>query len=263
MSLFYYRAWAGVESRGPGSVSINLREDTGLYYTRWGYCALLGITMAAGIILNLVYLAGYWAFPRAMLEVPHVAIVSLALRDLLVCVLVVPAALDWLVAGLTSWPGGEMWCKTAVFVDYYLTTLHPLLILMLCVVLYTRKLPPKMTPPSPAPIVNTRFVELSTQYERHLDNIFHYSRMSQRSGYTHRTGQSGRPHQSSRAPSVAASVMSSSRHDGSFRKGFAKREGSVNGSYAGSVTGRQQLHPNSRDRRISQSSQMSHTNSYR
>ena len=161
MSLFYYRAWAGVESRGPGSVSIILREDTGLYYTRWGYCALLGITMAAGIILNLVYLAGYWAFPRAMLEVPHVAIVSLALRDLLVCVLVVPAALDWLVAGLTSWPGGEMWCKTAVFVDYYLTTLHPLLILMLCVVLYTRKLPPKMTPPSPAPIVNTRFVELS------------------------------------------------------------------------------------------------------
>ena len=90
--------------------------------------------------------------------------------------------------------------------------------------------------------------------------------MSQRSGYTHRTGQSSRlpvPHQSSRAPSVAGSVQSNSRHDGSFRKGFAKREGSVNGSYAGSVTGRQQLHPNSRDRRISQSSQMSHNNSYR
>ena len=157
MSLFYYRAWAGVESRGPGSVSTFLREDNALYYTRWGYCALLGVTMAAGIILNLVYLAGYWAFPRAMLEVPHVAIVSLALRDILVCLLVVPAALDWLVAGLTSWPGGEMWCKTAVFLDYYLTSLHPLLILMLCVILYTRKLPPKMTPPSPAPIVNTRY----------------------------------------------------------------------------------------------------------
>ena len=164
MSLFYYRAWAGVESRGPGSVSIILREDNALYYTRWGYCALLGVTMTAGIILNLIYLAGYWAFPRAMLEVPHVAIVSLALRDLLVCVLVVPAALDWLVAGLTSWPGGEIWCKTAVFLDYYLTSLHPLLILMLCVILYTRKLPPKMTPPSPAPIVNTRYGDETTHF---------------------------------------------------------------------------------------------------
>ena len=47
-------------------------------------------------------------------------------------------------------------CRAAVFLDYYLTTLHPLLILMLCVILYSRKLPPKMTPPSPAPIINTR-----------------------------------------------------------------------------------------------------------
>ena len=169
MSLFYYRAWAGVESRGPGSVSIILREDNALYYTRWGYCALLGVTMTAGIILNLVYLAGYWAFPRAMLEVPHVAIVSLALRDLLVCVLVVPAALDWLVAGLTSWPGGEIWCKTAVFLDYYLSSLHPLLILMLCIILYSRKLPPKMTPPSPAPIVNTRYGDEPTHFRLKTD----------------------------------------------------------------------------------------------
>ena len=76
---------------------------------RWGYVALLGVTMGLGILLNLVYLAGYHACPRAMLEVPHVAIVSLALRDLLICVLVIPAALDWLIAGLTSWPGGEAW----------------------------------------------------------------------------------------------------------------------------------------------------------
>ena len=29
-------------------------------------------------------------------------------------------------------------CSTAVFLDYYLMTLHPLLILALCVILYTR-----------------------------------------------------------------------------------------------------------------------------
>ena len=80
-----------------------------MFCPRWGYVALLGVTMALGILLNLVYLAGYHVCPRAMLEVPHVAIVSLALRDLLICVLVIPAALDWLIAGLTSWPGGEAW----------------------------------------------------------------------------------------------------------------------------------------------------------
>ena len=55
--------------------------------------------MAFGIILNCIYLAGYWVCPRAMLEVPHVAIVSLAIRDILICLLVIPASIDWLVAG--------------------------------------------------------------------------------------------------------------------------------------------------------------------
>ena len=44
-----------------------LRKGSFPYFA--GYCALLGVTMGLGIILNLVYLAGYWAFPRAMLEV--------------------------------------------------------------------------------------------------------------------------------------------------------------------------------------------------
>merc|ERR1711936_669036 len=52
-----------------------------------------------------------------------------------VCLFVLPASLDWLLAGLTSWPGGAMWCQTAVFFDYYLNFLHPLFILMLCIIL--------------------------------------------------------------------------------------------------------------------------------
>jgi len=243
MSLFYYRPWAGLESRGPGGVSLYLTPGDPLYYTRWGYLALLAVTMAFGIILNCIYLAGYWVCPRAMLEVPHVAIVSLAIRDILICLLVIPASIDWLVAGLTSWPGGEMWCKTAVFFDYYLATLHPLLILILCVVLYTRKLPPKMTPPSPMPTT----VPIN-------------SRMSARSGYTHHSQHPPR------APSVSGSVQSASRHDGTFRKGFAKKEGSVNGSYAGSVSGsvaRQSYHNNTPARKISHMSHNSSMNSNR
>ena len=140
---------------------------------------------------------------------------------------------DSMLTGLTSWPGGEMWCKTAVFFDYYLATLHPLFIIMLCIILYTRKLPPKqdlVMPPAP---------------------VMH-SRMSARSGYTQRTG-------SQRPPSVAGSVQSASRHDGTFRKGFSKREGSVNGSTAGSVSGNVSrgpapYHSNTPQRKISHNS---------
>jgi len=225
MSLFFYRAWAGVESRGPGAISSILRPTDPLYYTRWGYAALLGITLLAGLVMNTVYLLGYWVCPRAMLEVPHVALVSLAIRDILVCLFVMPAALDWLVAGLTSWSGGAGWCKTAVFFDYYLNTVYPLIVIMLCIILYTRKMPPK--PPS------------SKESVRHHTN----SRMSHRSGYVH---QSHTP--SVRAPSVAGSVHSnkSGRHDG-FRKGFSKAP-SVGGSQRGpgSVSGSISSHTPSR-----------------
>ena len=147
------------------------------------------------------------------------AIASLALRDLLVCLIVIPAGMDWVAAGMLSWPGGETWCKTAMFFDYYLTTLHPLLVLCLCVILYTRKLPPKEPAPLPPPS------------QHHMN-----SRMSHRSGYTHQTHHNTHMSPSVRGgsvrpPSVAGSVQSASRHDGTFRKGFAKKEGSLNGSW--------------------------------
>jgi len=230
MSLFFYRAWAGVDHRGPGAVSSILRPGDPLYYTRWGYAALLGVTLLAGLVMNTVYLMGYWVCPRAMLEVPHVALVSLAVRDLLVCLFVMPAAIDWLVAGLTSWSGGAGWCKTAVFFDYYLNTVYPLLIIMLCIILYTRKMPPK--PPS------------SSESIRHQNN----SRMSHRSGYVH---QNHTP--SVRAPSVAGSVQSnrSGRHEG-FRKGFSKAptEGGSQrgpGSISGSISSRHTSSRHGRD----------------
>ena len=36
MSLFYYRAWAGVESNGPGGVRPQLTPADAFYYTRSG-----------------------------------------------------------------------------------------------------------------------------------------------------------------------------------------------------------------------------------
>ena len=139
-------------------------------------------------------------------------------RDLLVCLFVLPAALDWLVVGgLTSWPGGETWCQTAVFFDYYLNFLHPLLILMLCLILYTRKLPPKL--PS-----EDNFQAPMGSRQSHRGPVD--SRLSSRSGYKSQTPYRhtdiSQVAHSVRAPSVAPSVMSnSSRHEG-FRRGFSK-----------------------------------------
>ena len=176
----------------------------------------------------------------------------------MVCLFVLPASLDWLLAGLTSWPGGEIWCQvpfssscpkmsnciqqqnlfisffqTAVFFDYYLNFLLPLFILMLCIILYTRKLPPKL--PSEAE---------GTPYQTPAPPID--SRLSSRSGYTRQTPYRqtdiSQVAHSVRAPSVrAASVLSGSsgRHggQGDFRKGFSKaHQGSTPRSH-GSVSG--------------------------
>ena len=168
--------------------------------------------------------------PSVSTYIPPLSLADLTPRDLLVCLFVLPAALDWLLAGLTSWPGGQLWCQTAVFFDYYLNIMHPLLILMLCLILYTRKLPailPSGTPLPPQPVD---------------------SRLSSRSGYTRQAPyrQAGTPYRQSdisqvahsvRAPSVAGSVLSnSSRHEG-FRKGFSKGAGGGSPPRSHSTTG--------------------------
>ena len=79
MALFFYRAWAGEEAQ-KGGVRHLLGPDNPLYYTRYGYAGLLGITLFGGLVLNGVYLLGYLVCPRALFQVPHVAIASLAIR---------------------------------------------------------------------------------------------------------------------------------------------------------------------------------------
>jgi len=46
---------------------------------------------------------------------------------------------DWLVVGLSSWSGGTGWCATAIFFDFHLSALYPMILVTLCVILYTRQ----------------------------------------------------------------------------------------------------------------------------
>jgi len=241
MSVFFYRGWLG----NPENPIEDLRPTDSIYFTRWGYMALLGVTMVAGLVLNAVYLLGYLICPRALIQVPHIAIAGLALRDLMVCLIIIPTAMDWVSVGLSKWNGGEIWCGTAVFFDFYLSSVYPLLLISLCLILYTRKLPPKPSrPPSREP-----------QYP------VPSSRMSGRSGYTqrsHLTNNVNRP--ASRTPSRPASTTGSIRPSQApsnggvgggpvnpnnslnpdFRRGFSKansREPSIAGSERGSYAG--------------------------
>ena len=150
------------------------------------------------------------------------------------CHAMVPGALAGCQVLFFQSSGNQFLIQTAVFFDYYLHFLHPLFILMLCTILYTRKLPPKLPTEgipyqTPAPPID--------------------SRLSSRSGYTRQTPY--RPTDISqvatsvRAPSVVNSVRapsvlsgSSGRHggQGDFRKGFSKAGGSTPRSH-GSVAG--------------------------
>jgi hypothetical protein len=44
-----------------------------------------------------------------------------------------------LVVGLSSWNGGTGWCGAAIFFDFYLNAVYPMILVTLCVILYTRQ----------------------------------------------------------------------------------------------------------------------------
>lgn len=49
-------------------------------------------------------------------------------RDLMVCLLIIPTAIDWFVSNLGIWGGGWIWCKAAGFLDFFLAAEYPFLL---------------------------------------------------------------------------------------------------------------------------------------
>ena len=115
----------------------NRTEVDILRFHRWGYAALLGLTIVASLVLNLGFLLSFVG-SAGLRQQPHWAFLFLALRDLLVTLVLIPSAIDWLVTNFGMWSGGMVWCKAAGFLDFALAFEYPLLLLAIAFILYTR-----------------------------------------------------------------------------------------------------------------------------
>ena len=91
----------------------------------------------ASLVLNLGFLLSFVG-SAGLRQQPHWAFLFLALRDLLVTLVLIPSAIDWLVANFGMWSGGMVWCKAAGFLDFALAFEYPLLLLAIAFILYTR-----------------------------------------------------------------------------------------------------------------------------
>lgn len=240
MSLFFYRGWTSADLSKVSSISVS--RDSTITHTRWGHLALLAASMVVGISLNLLYLAGYRACPRAGREVPHVCLVWLAVRDILVCLILFPTAMDWLIVNLSEWSGGDAWCSIAGFFDFYLNAVYPLLLISLIIVLYSRKLwkPPILPSYPPGPPIHP-----SSRHSNYSHSRGHPPPALSNSHSHHPSHSAG----ALQPPSVAGSVQSnrSCQQGGDFRKGFAKKDrgGSRPGSVQGSIHNESRHHTGS------------------
>ena len=110
-------------------------------FHRWGYAALLGLTIAASLALNLGFLLSFVGSSNIRQQ-PHWAFLFLAIRDLLVTLVLIPSAIDWFVTNFGMWSGGMIWCKTAGFLEFALAFEYPLLLIAIAFILYTRRYGP-------------------------------------------------------------------------------------------------------------------------
>lgn len=136
--MFFYRSW---------TAKLNLRDPTDPYndviysqflYHRWGYGALLIITLILGLLFNLAFVFSFIG-NRNIRKMPHWTFLCLSVRDLLVSVILIPIVTDWFVVNLGFWNGGKFLCELAGFFDFFLLAEYPLILVTLGITLYTRQ----------------------------------------------------------------------------------------------------------------------------
>jgi hypothetical protein len=140
--MFFYRAWAGNEGRYPESAvsSIDIYSSQFAYH-RWGYAALLILTIAACVILNIFFLASFAVNAAKQKYIPHILLLCLSIRDLLVAIVLIPICIDWFIVNVGYFEGGEILCKFTGFLDFFLAAEYPIILVVFSIILYTRKYP--------------------------------------------------------------------------------------------------------------------------
>lgn len=140
--MFFYRAWAGNEGRYPQSaLSSPDFFTTQFAYHRWGYATLLILTLVACLVLNIVFVASFVVNFSKQKMMPHILFLLLSIRDLLVAIILIPICIDWFIINVGYFEGDEIFCKFAGFLDFFLAAEYPILLIMLSIILYTRKYP--------------------------------------------------------------------------------------------------------------------------
>ena len=136
--MFFYRTWAGRKDLNLPDDPFNDQLFSQFLFHRWGFGALLGITLLASLFLNFGFLLSFAGNPNIR-RLPHWTFLMLCVRDLAVTLVLIPTAIDWFVVNMGIWGGGAIWCKVAGFLDFALAMEYPLLLISLAVILYTRR----------------------------------------------------------------------------------------------------------------------------
>ena len=95
--MFFYRPWAGNEDKYPDSTvsNVNPWQLNQFEDARWGYAALLLLTLLAGLIMNGVFLGAFLYNWSNLKKLPHLACFMLSIRDLIVALILIPICVDW------------------------------------------------------------------------------------------------------------------------------------------------------------------------
>ena len=244
LKMFFYRPWVGNEGQyGTSSVSQPDLFATQFAYHRWGYAALLLITLLAGVILNGLVVGSFLFDWKNLKKMPHTVVFTLCIRDLLVALILIPICVDWYVVHVGAFSSGEIMCKITSFFDYALAAQYALILVIFAVILYTRKFPKFEDTLDPIEDL------MATQMQRppsHMSNSSHNrppSHMSNSYNQPRRTPSRQSSQNGSRAPSVVGSVDGYRKPVGPGQPGFRpqrpnlmtppKRPGSVTGSIEG------------------------------
>ena len=94
--MFFYRPWAGTGERFEQSVNSQPDLYSGQFaHHRWGFAALLLLTLLTSIVLNGGVLGAFVFNWKNLKKMPHTLVFTLCIRDILVALILIPTCVDW------------------------------------------------------------------------------------------------------------------------------------------------------------------------